>query len=438
MRKIFLKLFVFLFIVVVSNSVKAKDFLVSSALEINNLKLSPGDQVILKPGDWKNQQIIFKGIGTEKQPIILKSSVPGNIILSGNSTLKIDGEWLVVDGLAFAEGYCEKGAVIAFSDQSSHCRLTNSSILNYNHPDKLVDYKWVSMYGSYNRVDHCSLTGKTHQGTTLVVWLSDKPNYHQIDHNYFGPRPDLGVNGGETIRIGTSQWSMSDSYTKVAYNVFDKCDGETEIVSIKSAHNLVSNNLFYECAGTVTFRHGNNSEVANNYFIGNGKKGTGGVRIIGENQNVHDNYFQGLTGTSLRAAISVMNGLKEPKLNEYFQVKNAIVRNNIIINCAEAFAIGSGKNDTRVAPPIGLVLTNNYVINSSKLWSVEDEPQKSDISKNYAKGTVLVNGFEQMKEEFIKTKENLTLPKNNQNNPFWLKEAIGPEWNKRKFSVIIK
>lgn len=425
MRRIFLNLIIFLLLFVAYYSANAKDFLVSSALEINNLKLLPGDQVILKPGNWKNQQIIFKGAGTEKQPIVLKSSVPGSIILSGNAALKIDGGWLVVDGLAFADGYCEKGAVIAFSEKSFHCRLTNTSILNYNHPDKLVDYKWVSMYGSYNRVDHCSLTGKTHQGTTLVVWLSDKPNYHQIDHNYFGPRPDLGVNGGETIRIGTSQWSMFDSYTTVAYNIFDKCDGETEIVSIKSAHNLVSNNLFYECAGTVTFRHGNNSEVADNYFIGNGKKGTGGIRIIGENQNVYDNYFQGLTGTSLRAAISVMNGLKEPKLNEYFQVKNAIIRNNIIINCAEAFAIGSGKNDTRVAPPTGLLLTNNYVINSTKILSMEDEPQKSEIFKNYAKGKVLLSGFEQLNEEFINIKENLTLLKSNQKNPFWLKESIG-------------
>ncbi len=83
-------------------------------------------------------------------------------------------------------------------------------------------------------------------------------------------------------------------------------------------------------------------------------------------------------------------------------------------------------------------MTNNYVINPTKLWSVEDEPQKSDISKNYAKGTILVSGFESLNVEFAKTKENLILQKGTKKLPFWLKESIGPEWDKTKFSVIIK
>ena len=39
------------------------------------------------------------------------------------------------------------------------------------------------------------------------------PNYHLISHNYFGFRPALGVNGGETIRVGTSEWSFNTSRT---------------------------------------------------------------------------------------------------------------------------------------------------------------------------------------------------------------------------------
>nr|WP_317039131.1 chondroitinase-B domain-containing protein [Winogradskyella sediminis] len=45
-------------------------------------------------------------------------------------------------------------------------------------------------------------------------------NNHQIDHNYFGHRPDLGENGGETIRIGTSANSMKSSKTIVESNTF--------------------------------------------------------------------------------------------------------------------------------------------------------------------------------------------------------------------------
>lgn len=411
------------------NQAEAKDYYVSNAQEITALKLIAGDKVIMKVGDWKNQQIDLKGKGTEKLPIILTSEKPGEIILSGNSTLKIDGEYLVVDGLAFADGFSEKEAVITFSKNANFCRLTNTSILNYNHPVKTFDYKWVSVFGAHNRVDHCNLTGKTHQGTTLVVWLSENPNYTQIDHNYFGPRPDLGVNGGETIRIGTSDWSTYDSYAKVEYNIFDKCNGETEIISIKSANNLVANNLFYECVGTVTFRHGNNSEVANNFFIGNGVKNTGGIRIIGENQKVHHNYLQGITGTDLRAAIAVMNALENPKLNEYWQVKNALISNNTIVNCKEAFAFGAGADSKRIMPSTGLKVEDNLVINPTVLLNVKAKPLNAMIQNNEVLGNFApADGFTKAKNGFKINKYQL-YQKADAEKPFWLTQQIGTSYD---------
>lgn len=418
-------------------AVNAKDYTVSNAQELVTLKLAPGDKVILKAGDWKNQQLTLKGKGTAQQPITLTSEKPGSVISNGNSTLKIDGDYLVVDGLAFADGYSEKDAVVTFTKTSNNCRLTNSSIVNYNHPDKTFDYKWVSVFGTCNRVDHCAFSGKTHQGTLLVVWLSDKPNYSQIDHNYFGPRSDLGVNGGEIIRIGTSEWSMFDSFAIVENNIFDNCNGETEIVSIKSGHNHILNNLFYECVGTVTFRHGNSSEVAGNYFIGNKVKNTGGIRIIGENQSVHDNYLQGLTGTDLRAAISVMNGVENPKPNEYFQVKSASVKNNTIVDCKEAIVLGSGKNATRIVAPVDLILEGNTVINPGKLIVYNEEIKGASIKNNSIKSASNTDGFGVLKADLVKS-NGLTQTKESEKIPFWLTEKIGPNWGQEKFSLQIK
>ncbi|EOR94888.1 Alginate lyase precursor [Arcticibacter svalbardensis MN12-7] len=421
-----------------SPKMQAKDFTVINAAEFVGLKLAPGDKVILSGNAWKDQEIVFKAKGTEEQPIILTSAKPGEIICSGNSNLKIDGEWLVVDGLAFSNGYPEKEDVIAFSKTSRHCRLTNSSILNYNPPYKTKDYKWVSVYGTNNRVDHCALTGKTNQGTTLVIWLSETPNYDRIDHNYFGPRPDLGSNGGESIRIGTSEWSMHDSYAKVEFNVFDKCNGETEIISIKSGHNIIINNLFYECEGTLTFRHGNNSEAAYNFFIGNNVKNTGGIRVIGENQRVHDNYLEGLTGSGFRAAISVMNAFENPKPNEYFQVNNAIIKNNIIIDCKEAIAIGSGKDDKRILPPVNLVMIENVIINPIKLINYFDVPLESTIKNNQIKGVAKEDGFTVFKGSLIRNKFNLWEINYQVVSPFWLVESVGPNNRNLNFSEMIK
>lgn len=349
------------FLIACTISVFSKEYKISSADELTALKLLAGDKVILKNGEWKNQQLILKGNGTLEKPIVLKADGEGKVYLSGTSSLKIDGAWLIVDGLSFKNGYTKGKDVITFSEKSSNCRLTNSSVIGFNPPDKTTEYTFVSLYGDHNRVDHCYFEGKTNLAPTLVVWLSDKPNYHQIDRNYFGPRPDVGGNGGETIRIGTSTWSMYDSFTKVDANIFARCNGETETVSVKSCRNTISNNLFYESVGTLTLRHGNYNEVFGNIFIGNQIKDTGGIRVIGENHKVYNNYLQGLAGTGLRAAISVMNGLPNPILVSHWQVKNAEIIANTIVDCKEPFSLGAGKNTDRVLPPQKVVIANNLI-----------------------------------------------------------------------------
>lgn len=353
----------------------AKDYLIRSAAELAVINLKPGDKVIMQQdGDWRNQQMVFKGRGTKEAPITLCTAEAGQVHLEGNSNLLIDGQFLVVDGLSFIEGSSLKNDVILFSKNCEWCRLTNTSIVDYNSADKTQDYKWVSLNGFHNRVDHCYIKGKSHQGTTLVVWVADKPNYHQIDHNFFDYRPELGANGGETIRIGTSTVSQNDSYTTVEDNIFYRCDGEMEVLSNKSCHNIVRNNLFYECVGTLTLRHGNYASVYGNYLIGNHVKGTGGIRIIGENHRVYHNYLQGLTGDGMKAAINLMDGLPNSPLNGYWQVKNPEVVGNTIVDCKEAFNIGSGKNEVRILPPVNVLLADNVVYNSATI-NFSDQPQ---------------------------------------------------------------
>lgn len=415
----------------------SKVYTISSAAELNALTLQPGDKVVMKSGDWKSQFINFKAKGTAEKPITLVAEAKGSVILSGNSNLKIDGEWLVVDGLSFKNGFSLKDDVVIFSKIASNSRLTNTSIEDYNPSDKTIDYKWVSLYGVNNRVDHCSISGKTHQGTTLVVWLDDRKNYHQIDHNYFGPRPDLGVNGGETIRIGTSTYSMNDSYTTVENNIFDKCSGEMEIISIKSGYNKILNNLFYECVGTVTFRHGNHSEVSNNYIIGNNVANTGGIRIIGENQKVLGNYLYKVAGTTLRSAISIMNALEKPELNEYWQVKNALVQDNIIVNPREAFVLGAGKDAIKTLAPDGVNISNNYIINPTTLLVTQDDPNNLTLQNNQVDGASFPIGFVKLSND-LQMSDGLWQKKTALKTPFWLNTAIGPDWKKDNRSFILK
>ncbi len=344
----------------------ATEYIVSSASQIAQVMQSarPGDTLTMTNGTWTNQQILFQGNGTVSSPIVLRARSHGAVTLNGSSKLKIVGSYLVAENFLFRNGNCTPNPVVEFRDgslESNHCRLTNSSIINYNPSDSTIDSKWISLYGTYNRVDRCHLEGKRNSGTTLVVWLTNHPNYHQIDHNYFGPRPPLGFNGGETIRVGTSDWSMYDSFTSVEFNLFEECNGEVEIISSKSCGNVYRYNTFVGCQGALTLRHGNRCTVEGNFFFGNGAPNSGGIRIIGEDHKVFNNYVAGTTGNSTKSALSFMNGVPNSPLNRYFQVKRAIVTFNTFVDNTTNMTIGAGADGELTLPPLDCTIANNIV-----------------------------------------------------------------------------
>ena len=344
----------------------------------------PGDTITLTNKVWQDADLLFKKNGTAANPITLRAQTPGAVILSGDSRLRIAGNWLVVDGLRFQNG-TSTSATIEFRESSSslatNCALLNTAIVNNSKPASTTDTKWVSLYGLSNRVENCYLAGKTNSGTTLVVWLisgqTNLSNYHVIRRNYFGPRPDLGVNGGETIRVGDSATSFTWSRTLVAENYFYKCNGEIEIISNKSLDNTYRDNTFDSCEGALTLRHGNNCRVAGNWFFGRNLPLTGGVRIIGENHLVFNNYFSDLAGTGGRSAVTLSMGASNSPLNGYFQVKNATVAFNTFVNCKVNFLIGNpatvdGTNAT--LPPLNCLVGNNVVRSPFSPLIDEDTP----------------------------------------------------------------
>lgn len=186
-----------------------------------------GDIIILANGEWPDFEIVLTGKGTKKKPITLISQEPGKVIITGQSNLRIGGQHILVTGLVFRNGYSPTGEVISFrrtkGDLAYDSRVTEVVIDHFNKPDRFESDYWVGMYGKRNRFDHNHLVGKSNKGVTFAVRLDSKDsqeNYHRIDHNYFGPRPVLGSNGGETLRIGTSKYSMFNSHTLVENNFF--------------------------------------------------------------------------------------------------------------------------------------------------------------------------------------------------------------------------
>lgn len=340
-----------------------------------------GDTIVLADGEWRDFELVVSGQGTATRPITVRSQTAGRVILTGQSSLRIGGRHIVVRGLVFRDGFSPRGEVIAFrrdaDDVASDSRVTEVVIDHFSKPGRYDDDYWVSLYGRGNRFDHNHLVGKTNMGVTLAVRLDgeeSRENGHRIDHNYFGPRQALGSNGGETIRIGTSQYSMFRSGTLVEGNVFDRCDGEVEIVSIKSNGNTVRGNTFLRSRGGLALRHGDGTVVERNVFLGGRKDYTGGVRVINRDQVVRGNYMEGLRGTGFGSALTVMNGVPNSPVTRYVQVDNALIEGNTVVDSARV-TLAAGADAERSAPPVNSVVRRNLFVatGSAPLFAVEDD-----------------------------------------------------------------
>ena len=429
-----------------THAANAEEFLVEDQSEYQEAlsKVEPGDSIVLKNGVWSDFEILFEGQGTAEEPITLRSETKGEVIISGESNLSLAGEHLVVSGLVFKDGFTPTNTVIAFrkskEELASNTRVTETVIDSFNNPERFENDSWVAMYGRNNRFDHNHLEGKKNKGVTMSVRLNteaSQENYHRIDHNYFGPRQILGSNGGETLRVGTSHFSLTDSFTTVENNYFDRCDGELEIISSKSGNNKFIGNVFFESRGTLTMRHGNDTLIEGNAFFGNGVDHTGGIRVINKRQTIRNNYMEGLAGYRFGGALVIMNGVPNSPINRYHQVEDSIVENNTLVN-SDHIQLAAGSDTERSAIPIRTKFNNNLIFNDDERdpFTIYDDISGISFEGNMINGPdnfQIAEGFENNDFPVSKTVSGLTVSQSEETGispdlQLIEKEDVGTDW----------
>jgi poly(beta-D-mannuronate) lyase len=399
--------FLFTGLLFLSAFANAKTVIVKNAAELNTAakEAMPGDIVVLQNGTWNDITISINCEGTKAQPVIFKAQTAGKVIITGNSSLRLGGNYIIVDGFYFTNGFAGNDPVIRFrtgKDQlANNCRVTNTVINDFNNPKRMDENYWVAFYGKSNRIDHCSFLNKKNMGVLMAVILEDersRQNFHSIDHNYFGVRLPLASNGGEIIRVGVSQHCEFNSNTQITDNFFEHCDGETEIISIKSCSNIIRNNLFKECQGSVVLRHGNYNTVENNIFLGNNKEGTGGVRVINKGQWVVNNLFYKCRGEWFRSPLTLMNGVPNSPAFRYVAVTEAVIANNSFFDCSPiGFCIGS--DTERTVTPSASLFMNNLIYNKTGglIYNTYDDISRIGFFNNLISKSVnqsMVTGFD--------------------------------------------
>ncbi len=365
-----------------------------------------GSEIILSDGIWNNIKININKNGTATNPITIKAANPGNVFFEGNTNISLGGKYIYFEGFVFRNpsnlitSSSRIEPIIEFRDSGNNncnnCKVSNIKIDSYNgtSAQSTDTFKWIILYGQYNEISNSSFVGKYGVGSIINDNRNDGiANYNKIHHNYFASRTAVGVvndlNDQDAIRIGNSSTSLSDSYTEIYDNLFYDWSGEVEIISNKSGKNKFYNNTFRDYQGTLTLRHGNGSEVFNNYFFANNNLLSGGIRVIGEDHKIYNNYIEGVNSikpsgskTNTAGAINITNGRPDSELSGYFQVKNATIVNNTFVNCDYGLRIGTKvKSDLTLAPE-NIILANNIMLNTSiSAYDVQTNPTGNSISE---------------------------------------------------------
>ena len=401
-RNMLINKFLFSFILLFISTLGSAQ-IVNTIAELNSAinGASPGSIIILADGTWNNVIIDIDKNGNASNPITITAQNPGNVLLTGNSRVIMEGAYITLSGLIFQEAanlevngdFIEP---IIELDECDYCKVINNKIDNFNGTEaqKNLKFKWILNDGVHNEIAFNSFIGKYGVGSIINDNRnSSEPDYLLIHHNYFADRTPINQvnedNDQDAIRIGNSSTSLDDSFTEVFDNYFYNFFGEIEVISNKSGQNKYYNNTFREYSGTLALRHGNNCEVYGNYFFANDNFLSGGIRVIGEDHKVYNNYIEGVNSTKPDGStskgtggINISNGRLNSELNGYFTVKNAEIANNTFVNCDYALRVGTSISSDLDEEPVNLIIANNITYNSSiNDYQISTAPSGNSISE---------------------------------------------------------
>ena len=365
----------------------------------------PGDSIVLADGTYNevNETVEYLG-GTAEYPVYIIAANQGMAKITGKSRFTFENSaYITVRGLDI--DVVEVNNIFKLED-SNNIRICYNTITRTG--DAEGSSKWIYIgglwdgdqcYSHHNRVDHNLIEGKFDRGALLVIdgTNGDVPQvsqYDRIDHNHFKTVSPRISHEKETIRVGWSQQSLSSAFCTIEYNLFEECDGDPEIISVKTNDNYVRNNTFLRSLGTVSLRHGNRTEISGNFFIGDGKTaefegntiGCGGVRVYGKDHKIFNNYFEGLTGFRWDAACTLTQGDasndnvdQDSDLTKHYVIENLEFTHNTLANNLSDIEIGY-RDDWGKAPKNVLIANNIIIQDTNPVTKVHFAGTDDDVS----------------------------------------------------------
>jgi hypothetical protein len=247
----------------------------------------PGDHILVADGSYAATVTVNRS-GTAAAPITVAARNPGQARLTNPDAIRFGNvSHVVVEGFTFSGD-----GGLNVPSATAAIRITRNTFAS----NKTGAFLTVAADNS--EVDHNAFLNKSTAGVYLQVngpGSSGMAKNVHIHHNYFFNHHFGGANGGESLRLGLSGRQHGDAHALVEYNLFERANGDSEAISVKSSNNIVRYNTILDSRGTLSLRHGWGTLVQGNYIIG----GTSGIRFFGNNHVVVNNVVQGTTGQAL-------------------------------------------------------------------------------------------------------------------------------------------
>ncbi|MFJ7493922.1 chondroitinase-B domain-containing protein [Streptomyces sp. NPDC097727] len=344
-----------------SGSASAVDTPVGSLSELQSAinGAAPGDRIVLADGTYtvpSGGAIDVSGKnGTGAAPITIVSKTRGGAVLRGERSFVFNNSSnITVSGFAFRQS-----ATMEIPANCSTIRLTRNDF-QFADIDGLY---WVVVRANDSKIDRNHFHDKTTAGIFIVVdgpGSTDMAQNLHIFKNHFSDHSFTGANGGEPIRLGVSGRALSSAHAVVEYNLFERCDGDPEAISVKSSDNTVRYNTIRNSRGGIVLRHGNHSTVEGNYLIG----GTDGVRLYGNDHLIVNNYLNGLSGRALVVGSGTTrdhnSGETADERRGNDACDRAVIVHNSLLNNA-----GMLSGETREYEPRDVVIADNLLVGDS-------------------------------------------------------------------------
>lgn len=259
------------------------------------------DTFFIKAGTYSRFNISINRSGSAEKPLVICAENQGDVVFSDSTFIVISGSYVELSGFYFKDGLPSNGmdgGKPVIDIKGDYNRITNCAFLGCHNRAGIASLyqEEEDRMPQYTRIDHCYFADNL--GWRLYLDLGKRvpgddlryAMYYRIDHNYFSTPFKLGANTGSAMRIGLGP--LGYGRCLIDNNLFERQNGEVELIENKSHENVYLNNTFRNCEAQMSFRQGHRTIFLHNHFIGDDpNKKCGGLSMWMDKHLVAGNYF---------------------------------------------------------------------------------------------------------------------------------------------------